>query len=109
MKNYSRNEVILIKYPFSSLTDFKVRPAIIISTEHKSDNIIIVPLTSKIINIYSDEFILKDWESTGLNVITAVKRGIFTIDSHLIIKRIGFLSNEDIDRLNKTILEWIGL
>ena len=43
MQNYSRNEVILIKYPFSSLTDFKVRPAIIISTEHQSDDIMIVP------------------------------------------------------------------
>lgn len=47
MKNYSRNEIVLIKYPFSSLTIFKVRPAIIISTEHQSHDIIIVTLKRK--------------------------------------------------------------
>lgn len=58
MSNFLKNEIILNKYPFTSLTAFKVRPAIIISSEHPSNDIIIVLLTSNIHNLLPGEFIL---------------------------------------------------
>jgi mRNA interferase MazF len=41
------------------------------------------------------EFTLGEWKSAGLNVETAVKRAIFTINRKLIIKSVGKLSSTD--------------
>ena len=76
MQNYSKNDVILVRYPFADLSNSKVRPAVVINTPHISDDIFVVPLTSKTDSLLPGEFILTDWNSAGLNVITAVKRGI---------------------------------
>ena len=52
MSSYSKNEIILIKYPFTSLTTYKIRPAIVVSDEHPSRDIIIVPAAGEI-NIFT--------------------------------------------------------
>ena len=40
MPNYSKNDIILVRYPFSNLSDSKVRPAVVVSTTHTSQDII---------------------------------------------------------------------
>ena len=47
MPGYSKNEVILVRYPFSALSGVKVRPAIIVNAPHVSQDVFIVPLTSR--------------------------------------------------------------
>jgi mRNA interferase MazF len=47
MPSFSKHEVVLVRYPFSDLTGAKVRPAVIIGTSHVSQDVFIVPLTSK--------------------------------------------------------------
>jgi mRNA interferase MazF len=108
MQNYSKNDVILVRYPFSDLSTSKVRPAVIINALHISEDIFIVPLTSKTTSLLPGEFVLEDWRGGGLNVITAVKRGIYTINKTLIIKRIGQLSTFDSKRLESSLYEWLG-
>jgi mRNA interferase MazF len=60
MPRYSKNEVILLRYPFSDLSGSKVRPAIVINAPHASQDVIVVPLTSKIAPLLAGEFILSD-------------------------------------------------
>ena len=108
MSNYSKNEIVLIKYPFSDLSTFKVRPAIVVNSDYPSKDLIIIPLTSRMINLLPGEFILSKWKESGLNVPTIVKRGIFTIDEKLVIQSIGKLHQDDIIYLEKSILYWLG-
>ncbi len=108
MSSYLKNEIVLIKYPFSDLSSFKVRPAIVISLEYPSNDIIIVPLTSRNGNLLPGEFNLSMWRESGLNVQSTVKRGIFTIDEKLILQLIGKLHQVDIIRLESSILSWLG-
>ena len=42
MPSYSRNEVILVHYPFSALSGVKVRPAIIVNAPHMSQDVFIL-------------------------------------------------------------------
>ncbi len=84
MSNYSKDDVILVRYPFSDLSASKVRPAVIVSHPGISNDHFIVPLTSQLSNLLPGEFLLKFWKQAGLNVPTAVKRGIYTIDQRLI-------------------------
>jgi mRNA interferase MazF len=106
--SYFKNEVILVKYPFSDLSTTKVRPAIIVNSPHSSQDYFIVPLSSRTQNLLSGEFILKYWQSAGLNVESSIKRGIFTIKETLIIKKIGILSSEDSYNLEQSLKKWLG-
>lgn len=108
MQNYSKNDVILVRYPFADLSGSKIRPAVVISVPHISDDIFVVPLTSKTASLLPDEFELTDWSSAGLNVATAVKRGIYTVNRSLVIKGVGKLSSSDSKRVESSLHNWLG-
>lgn len=109
MSNYSRSKIVLVRYPFSDLSGSKVRPAVIVSVPHESQDLFIVPLTSRTTSLLPGEFVLSDWSHAGLNVPTAVKRGIYTIQQDLIVKSLGNLSDSDLKRLSDALRGWIGL
>jgi PemK-like, MazF-like toxin of type II toxin-antitoxin system len=109
MPNSSKNDIILVRYPFSDLSGAKVRPAVVVSAPHVSQDIFIVPLTSRTSPLLAGEFVLADWKAERLNVATAVKRGVYTIHQTLIVKTIGCLSRRDIYQLQHSLREWLGL
>jgi mRNA interferase MazF len=109
MPSYSKNDIILVRYPFSNLSGSKVRPAVVINASHVSQDVIIVPLTSKVSPLLAGEFVLADWKAAGLNVASAVKRGLFTIHQSLVIKSVGSLSASDAGGLNTSLRDWLGL
>lgn len=109
MPNYSRNEIVLVRFPFSDRTGAKVRPAIVVSSAHASHDLFLVPLTSKTLSLMAGEFILSDWNGAGLIVETAVKRGIFTIHEQLVSTAVGALTEGDVDELEVSLRFWLGL
>ena len=87
MPAFSRGNVVLVRYPFSDLSHFKVRPAVVISPPGDIyDDIFVVPLTSRTQNLSEREFVLSDWADAGLPVPTAVKRGILLVDANVVLK-----------------------
>jgi PemK-like, MazF-like toxin of type II toxin-antitoxin system len=109
MPSYSKNETVLVRYPFSNLTSTKVRPAVIVNAPHLSQDVLLVPLTSKTTGLLAGEFVLADWKGAGLNVETTAKRGIFTIHERLVLKRVGRLVTKDAEQLEASLREWLGL
>lgn len=109
MANFSRNDIILVRYPFSDLSGAKVRPAVVVSAPHSSQDIFIVPLTSKVAPLLAGEFLLADWKTGGLNVATAAKRGLYTVHQTLTLKTVGQLTPRDADRLQLSLRQWLGL
>jgi len=109
MPSYSKNEVILVRYPFSALSGVKVRPAIIVNVPHMSQDVFIVPLTSRTTSLLAGEFVLADWAAAGLHVLTAVKRGLYTVHETLILKRVGWLTPTDAEQVDQSLRQWLGL
>ncbi len=109
MPSYSKGDVVLIKYPFSDASDFKVRPAIAVSAPHFSRDIFVVPLTSRTDNLLVGEFLMTNWKEAGLNVASAVKRGLYTIHQSLVIKKTGSVSQQDAHLLERSLRTWLGL
>ena len=109
MPSFSKNEVILVRYPFSDLTAAKIRPAIVISATAPSDDYLIVPLTSKTSHLRTGEFVLADWQAARLNLPSAVKRGIYTVHGSLILKSVGRLSLRDSQQVEESLRKWLGL
>lgn len=109
MPSYSKDEVILVRYPFSDLTGSKVRPAVVVGAPHTSQDAFVVPLTSKVSPLLAGEFVLVDWKAAGLNVPSATKRGLYTVHQSLILKSVGKLSGRDAGSLESSLRDWLGL
>lgn len=109
MPSYSKNDIILVRYPFSDLSNSKVRPAVVVSAPHASQDIFIVPLTSRTTSLLAGEFVLSDWKAAGLNVPTAVKRGLYTVSQSLVVRNIGKLTESDAEQLENSLRDWLGL
>lgn len=56
------------------------------STLHSSQDTSVTPLTSKTGSLLEGEFVLSEWAAAGLNVATAVKRGVYTVHESLAIE-----------------------
>jgi mRNA interferase MazF len=108
MPSFLRNDVILVRYPFSDLSDSKVRPAIIVSGPYPLDDLIIVPVTSRVVNLQAGEFVLAGWRAAGLHVPSAVKRGIYTTHISLVLKQVGHPAPKDRAELNRSLRQWLA-
>jgi mRNA interferase MazF len=109
MPIFSRNETILVRYPFSNLSTTKVRPTVVVHAPHPSQDSFIVPLTSRLDGLLPGEFALTDWRAAGMNVPTAVKRGLYTIHPSLVLKRLALLADDDAKLLEQSLRQWLGL
>jgi mRNA interferase MazF len=109
MPSYSKNDIILVRYPFSDLSSAKVRPAVVVNAPHSSQDLLITPLTSKIGSLLAGEFVLSEWSTAGLNVITGIKRGVYTVHERLVLKRLGKLGAADAAQLAKALQGWLDL
>lgn len=109
MPSYSKHDVILVRYLFSDLSSSKLRPAVVVSTPHSSQDILVTPLTSKTGSLLAGEFVLSEWVAAGLNVATAVKRGVYTVHKSLVIKVIGQLVKADAEQLEQSLRGWLSL
>lgn len=109
MPSFSKNEIVLVRYPFSDLTKLKVRPAVVVNAPHSSKDLFIVALTSKTQSLMAGEFVLVEWQNAGLNVETAVKRGVFTIHEKLVLKSVDILTDADAKSLEQSLRGWFDL
>ena len=109
MPSYSRNDVILVRYPFTDLMGAKVRPAVVVHAPHPSRDCLVVPLTSRVSALQTGEFVLTDWTGAGLHVPSAVKRGISTVHERHVVKLVGRLTPADAALLDQSLRQWLGL
>jgi len=59
--------------------------------------------------LQSGEFVLSDFRAAGLNVPSAAKRGLYTVEEPLVLKRLGALSASDTTGVDKALAYWFGL
>ena len=109
MPRFSKGDVVLVRYPFSDLTNFKVRPAVVVSGQHESSDLIFVPLTSRTSGLRSGEFVLSDFQTAGLNVASAAKRGFHTLEERFVLQHVGRLTSADLADIDRAITFWLGL
>jgi mRNA interferase MazF len=109
MRNYFRHDIVLVRYPFTDLSGSKIRPAVVVSSSHPSTDLMLTALTSQTASLLPGEFVLNEWRQAGLHVPSAAKRGVFTLDESLPLKRLGRLSASDGNALDKSLKQWLGL
>jgi len=94
--SFFQGDIVLVEFPFTDLVTFKLRPAIVVSSElvNKSDNVVLSPVT---ITIRNDNFslILKDKDLTrSLDGESEIRCNTFvTFQKSKIKKKISALRN----------------
>jgi len=106
MTTYKAGDVVLIPFPFTDLTTFKQRPAVILSSgrfNRSGSDVVIVAITShpessRVRHTY--RLTMAEQKAAGLPKPSIIKLGkIVTLDQRLIRKRIGTLSRETVKRI----------
>ena len=108
-----QRDIILLNFPFSNLKQSKVRPAIILSNNKhnkKSDDIVVVPLTSNLQQTDYDMLISnKNLEKGNLIVNSRVKVDrIFSVDKKLVKIDIGRIDKQTFSKIKfpRTPTHW---
>jgi len=112
MTNYKRTDIVLVDFVFSEGAESKRRPALIISSDsyHKTrQEVIIAAITSNIKRILSGDTKINQWEEAGLIHPSLVTGIIRTIKSSMIARKLGSLSKQDIQKVQKNLRRAIGL
>lgn len=96
MTRYEFGQVVLVPFPFTDQTTVKRRPAAVISNERYSrqtENATILAISSK--GGRSLDQPVAEWETAGLLKPSLLKPVIRTIESDLVIRTLGSLSERD--------------
>lgn len=90
-------DVVVVPFPFTDRRAARRRPALIVSStdfNETHDESILAMITSARSGWPSD-IALRDWQEAGLDVPCKVRLKLFTLDGHLILRRLGALSSRD--------------
>ena len=111
----NKGDIVLIPFPFTDLSQTKLRPAIILWADSTGNDVTLCFVSSqKIDNLSSGEFLLDaadpEFSSTGLKTASKVRvTRLVTIDRQLIARRLGKLSSKQTLILNSLIIKEFNL
>ena len=99
-------DIILVKFPFTNLTNFKLRPALIV-WEYKNDFIILAISSNKLnwINYKLNNSDLKEWELLVKSYIKVNK--ITSIEKSIIFSNIAKLDKDIVKKVKKKFIDKI--
>ncbi len=108
--HFDFGDIVVVKFPFTSLTAFKQRPAVVVSSgvyNRAKPDVVLMAITSQLrpANAFGEVWIA-DWSAAHLLKPSAIKPVIATVEQSLIIRSLGKLQSRDKSAL-RTILETI--
>lgn len=109
---YEPYSIVVVPFPFTDKSYSKKRPAIALShTEHQlqTANITLLMVTTAKASSWPNDYVLTTLTDTGLNTESIVRQKLFTIDSRLVIKKIGQLSIKDKSAIMKILNDHLCL
>jgi mRNA interferase MazF len=99
MTSYKFGDVVLVPFPFTDQSSSKKRPAVVVSSAaYHSDhiNLILMGISSQVgASPRAGEVVVTDWKKAGLIAPSVVKAVMTTIESRLVIRKLGALADAD--------------
>ena len=110
MERFVSGDIVALNFPFSDLTGFKRRPAIVVKVL-KGDDLILCQITTKRIrnDIYAIKLSNNDFDIGSLpqdDCLIRVNR-IFTSDKEIISKKLGRISDVKLNEVKQKLVEII--
>ena len=111
----SKGDIVLVQFPFSDLSQTKLRPALILAVSSSIDEITLCFISSqKVQRLSPDEFAIPESDDeflqTGLKTNSKVRvTRIITLERKLIMRKIGKLGKKQINKLDRTLMRAFNL
>lgn len=109
---YSFGDVLLVPFPFTDQSTVKKRPAIVISStlyNERHIDIILIAVTSQTrATSYSDNLAVQNWQQAGLLKPSVIKPIVMTVQSSLILRKLGTITRPEQQALQQLIGEITG-
>ena len=105
----TKGDVVLVEFPFTDLSQTKLRPAIVLAANLLLNEITVCFISSqKIDSLNSEEFALNvtdpEFAQTGLKVSSKVRvTRITTVTKQTITRRLGRLGTQSLEQLNQIL------
>jgi mRNA interferase MazF len=109
MTGYKRGALVLLPFPFSDQSSVKIRPAVVVSPDYPSDDLLVVAVTSVGDGLRPGEFGFQFWREVGLIHPSFAKRAIASATGNLVRKQLGQLRESDLAKLDAALGFWFGL
>lgn len=109
---YDFGDVVLARFPFTSQTTSKLRPAVVISNRAYNSarlDVVIMAITSQFRQQAGlGEVWIGDWQAANLLKPSVIKPVFATLEQTLILKRLGALKPADNMALRRAIASVLG-
>ena len=110
---YKPFEVVVVPFPFTDRNADKRRPALILSDNIKfnkpSGHAVLAMITSQKNPDWPLDTTIIDIHRTGLTAPSKIRMKLFTLDSRLIVKKIGTLTDSDKKAVEKALQSLLGI
>lgn len=106
----TKGDVVLVPFPFTNLSQTKLRPAVILWVDPQGRDITLCFVSSKNINQTTNDEILitpndPEFSQTGLKVASKIKVArLVTLERQFIQRRLGKLGKQQLNLLNQTLI-----
>ena len=107
----SKGDIVLTQFPFTDLSQTKLRPAVILWVDSAKNEITLCFISSQNVNnLTSEEFAIldsdEDFATTGLRISSKVRvTRLATLNRLLIVRRLGQLTTKHIQKLNEIMIQ----
>ena len=111
MTGYRFADVVLVPFPFTDQSATKKRPAVVVSSElfHRDHaNVIVLAISSQHRPASETEAAVHHWQRAGLLNPSVIKPVITTLDTGLVIKKLGHLADDDRAALERILTTALG-
>jgi len=101
-----KGSVVLVNFPFTDLSQTKLRPAIILWVDTAGTDVVVCAVTSQKTDLLSDgEFLINvtdsNFSQTGLRVSSKVRTTrVATLSRQLVVRKLGELGTQHVQELN---------
>ncbi|MCB1145886.1 MAG: type II toxin-antitoxin system PemK/MazF family toxin [Leptospiraceae bacterium] len=112
---FDQFDVVKVPFPFTELPIVKRRPALVISRADEfkfneiTPKVVLAMITSSGHKPWPLDVAIQNLSKTGLSSSSLVRMKIFTIDSQLILAKLGKLSAADVKSVQKSLELLLGL
>ena len=97
--------VVLVPFPFSDLSQSKLRPAVVLADAAKGDWILCQVTSSPYADVRAVLLTTNDFQEGTLRIVSYARPGkLFTANSDLMVAQVGSLKSESFQRIISAII-----
>ena len=98
--------VVLVPFPFSDLSQAKLRPAVVLASSGRGDWILCQVTSNPYSDSYAIEIIDDSFDSGSLRVTSYARAGkLFTANQDLMVSQVGVLNSVSLSKIIKAVID----